>query len=180
MPKRIAPTSVLLVAGVIVPLGGGVLRAQVDPAHAGPVMNYYRVNDRLVTGGHLLDGGPAELKEQGVKVVIDLRDDSPSGEKQRFAEQGIEWINIPVEWRDPRKADFDRFAEVMQEHQDEHVLVQCAANYRAAAMTYLYRTVIEKVPEEDAAKDLRAVWNPSENDTWRAYLRDIKAAAEQD
>ena len=180
MPKKLTPKSVLLVAGVLAPLSGGLLKAQVDPAHAGPVMNYHRVNDRLVTGGHLLDGGPAELKEQGVQVVVDLRDDSPSGEKQRFAEQGIEWINIPVEWRDPRKADFDRFAVVMQEHQDEHVLVQCAANYRASAMTYLYRTVIEKVPEEDAAKDLRAVWDPSENDTWRTYLNDIKQAAAQD
>lgn len=152
---------------------------QVSSPHSGPVMNFHRVNDRLVTGGHLLDGGTAALKQQGVNVVIDLRDESPSGEEERFAEQGIEWINIPVEWRDPKSADFDRFAKTMREHQDDHVLVQCAANYRASAMTYLYQVVIEKVPEQKARADLNAVWDPDDNDTWREYINGIKSAPRQ-
>ena len=164
-----------IVAGLLALLGSGPAGAQMDSPHSGPVMNYHRVSDRLVTGGHLLDGGSAALKEQGVQVVIDLRDDSPSGEQERFAEQGIRWINIPVVWRDPKQADFDRFVEVMREHQDAHVLVQCAANYRASAMTYLYRVVVEKVPEDEAAADLHAVWDPGENDTWRAYVSSIRA-----
>ena len=166
----------LIVAGLLATIIGGTAVAQMDANHSGPVMNYHRINDRLVTGGHLLDGGTAELSEQGVAVVIDLRDNSPDGEKERFAEQGIEWINIPVEWRKPKKSDFEKFAAVMQEHQDDHVLVQCAANYRASAMTYLYRVVVEKVPEEEAQEDLHAVWDPVENDTWSKFLDDVKAA----
>ena len=179
MLKRASYKSFLVVAGLLALLGSGFAGAQMDSAHSGPVMNYHRVNDRLVTGGHLLDGGSAALKEQGVKVVIDLRDDSPSGEQERFAEQGIEWINIPVEWRDPKKADFDRFSETMREHQGDHVLVQCAANYRASAMTYLYRVVVEKVPEDEATDDLHAVWDPNDNDTWREYIDDIKEAGQK-
>lgn len=175
MSKKISYLSFLGAAGSLILLCGGFAGAQEDSAHSGPVMNYHRVDDRLVTGGHLLDDGVTTLKEQGVKVVIDVRDDSPSGEKERYAEQGIEWINIPIEWRDPKKADFERFSEVMHEHQDDHVLVQCAANYRASGMTYLYRVVVEKVPEEDAAKDMLAVWDPDDYDTWRKYISDIKA-----
>ena len=169
-------TSFLAVVSSLAALSGCSADAQMNTEHSGPVMNYHRVNERLVTGGHLLDGGTAALKEQGVKVVIDLRDKSPSGEKERFAKQGIEWINIPVEWSDPRAADFDRFSASMREHQQDHVLVQCAANYRASAMTYLYRVVVENVPEEEAEEDLHAVWNPDENDTWSEYIIDIKAA----
>ncbi len=176
MLKKTSYKSFLIVAGSLALLSSGLASAQMDSAHSGPVMNYHRVNDRLVTGGHLLDGGSAALKEQGVNVVIDLRDDSPSGERERFAEQGIEWINIPVEWRDPKKADFDRFSETMREHQGDHVLVQCAANYRASAMTYLYRVVVEKVSEDEATDDLHAVWDPNDNDTWREYIDDIKEA----
>ena len=176
MLKQASCNSFLVATGSLALLGSGFAGAQIDSTHSGPVMNYHRVNDRLVTGGHLLDGGTAALKEQGVKVVIDLRDDSPSGEQERFAEQGIEWINIPVEWRDPKKADFDRFSETMREHLDDHVLVQCAANYRASAMTYLYQVVVEKVPEDEATEDLHAVWNPDDNDTWREYINDIKVA----
>ena len=176
MLKQASHKFFLIVAVSLALLGGGNTGAQMDSAHSGPVMNYHRVNDRLVTGGHLLDGGSAALKGQGVNVVIDLRDDSPSGEKERFAEQGIEWINIPVEWRDPNKTDFERFSETMRDHQGDHVLVQCAANYRASAMTYLYRVVVEGVPEDEAQEDLNAVWDPNDNDTWREYIDDIKAA----
>ena len=177
MLKKASYRSFLIAACSLALLSSGFAGAQINSPHSGHVMNYHRVNDRLVTGGHLLDGGTAALKEQGVKVVIDLRDDSPSGERERFAEQGIEWINIPVEWRDPKKADFDRFSETMREHQDNHVLVQCAANYRASAMTYLYRVVVEKVPEDEAAEDLHAIWDPNDNDTWRGYVNDIKVAS---
>ena len=157
MLKKASYGSFPILAGLLALLSSSIAGAQMDTAHSGPVMNYHRVNDRLVTGGHLLDGGTSALAEQGVKVAIDLRDDPPSGERERFAEQGIEWINIPVEWRDPRRADFDRFSETMREHQDDHVLVQCAANYRASAMTYLYRVVVENVPEDEATEDLRGL-----------------------
>jgi len=119
------------------------------------------------------------LEEQGVTIVIDLRDDAPPSVQERLAEQGIEWINIPVEWRNPKTADFERFSEVMRAHKENHVLVQCAANYRASAMTYLYRVVVEKVPEDEAAEDLHAVWNPHDNDTWREYMNDISATARE-
>ena len=145
--------------------------------HSGPVMNYHRIDQRLVTGGHLVDDGLAELQAQGVTVVIDLRDKPPRGQKEKLAEQGIEWINIPIEWNDPETVDFERFSEAMQAHQDDHVLVQCAANYRASAMTYLYRVVVEQVDEDEAEKDLYAVWIPSEeNQQWTDYIEGIIAA----
>jgi len=140
-------------------------------AHAGPAMNYHRVDDRLATGGHFVDGGLADLHGQGVKVVIDLRDKPPSGQKEKLAKLGIEWINIPVVWKAPKQRDFDRFSRAMSKHQDDNVLVQCQANYRASAMTYLYRVVVEKVPEKDAKEDLRAVWEP--NDLWQDYMNGI-------
>jgi protein tyrosine phosphatase (PTP) superfamily phosphohydrolase (DUF442 family) len=145
--------------------------------HAGPVMNYHRIDERLVTGGHVVGDGLAELKAQGITVVIDLRDKPPKGQKEKLAEQGIEWINIPIEWDDPEAIDFERFSEVMTAHQGDHVLVQCAANYRASAMTYMYRVVVEQVNQDEAGKDLYAVWNPSEeNQQWTEYIEGIVAA----
>ena len=141
-------------------------------------MNYHRINERLVTGGHLIDDGAATLKAEGVAVVVDLRDKPPPGEQQRLAEHGIDWINVPVVWRDPKTEDFAHFREIMQSNRDKHVLVQCAANYRASAMTYLYRVVVENVAEKDAAEDLRAVWNPKEeNEQWSRYIDKIKSRA---
>lgn len=166
-------------ASLAILLGSGAACATKESPHSGPVMNYHRVDDRLVTGGHLIDDGAMLLREQGVKVVIDLRDDSPAGEKERFAAQGIEWINVPVAWRKPLMGNFERFSAVMQEHQDEHIMVQCAANYRASAMTYLYRVSVEGIDESEAREDLNAVWDPEENDTWRRFIDDVNAAARE-
>ncbi len=150
--------------------------AQDHGEHAGPVMNYHRIDERLVTGGHVVGDGLAELQAEGVTVIIDLREDPPRGQKDRLADRGIEWINIPVEWSDPKSEDFDRFSEAMQAHRNDHVLVQCAANYRASAMTYLYRVAIENVDESEAGEDLYAVWNPGEESrTWSDYIEEILA-----
>jgi protein tyrosine phosphatase (PTP) superfamily phosphohydrolase (DUF442 family) len=151
--------------------------ADSDTVHAGPVMNYHRIDERLVTGGHIVDDGLATLKAEGVTVVIDLRDKPPRGQKEKLAQQGIEWINVPIKWDDPKTVDFERFTKAMQEHQGDHVLVQCAANYRASAMTYLYRVLVEQVDESEATEDLYAVWTPSEkNQQWSEYIEGIKAS----
>jgi protein tyrosine phosphatase (PTP) superfamily phosphohydrolase (DUF442 family) len=168
---------ILLITAALICLAaftGGLSAADHHGEHSEPVMNYHRIDQRLVTGGHLVDDGLAELKAEGVTVVIDLRDKPPQGQKKKLAEQGIEWINIPIEWDDPETVDFERFSEAMEAHQDDHVLVQCAANYRASAMTYLYRVVVEQVDEDEAEKDLYAVWNPSEeNQQWTDYIKGI-------
>ena len=168
--------------GLIIALAGnaGAQTSHDDghDVHAGPVMNYHRIDERLVTGGHLVDNGVEKLKAEGVKVVIDLRDNPPSDEKETYSEHGIEWINVPVAWRDPRPADFARFSEIMRTHGDEHVLVQCQANYRASAFTYLYRVVVSNVDEATAVADLHAIWNPTEdNKRWNQFIKDIRAGA---
>ena len=139
--------------------------------HSGPAMNYHEVDARLATGGHFVGDGLAELRDKGIKAVIDLRDEPPEGQEARLAKLGIEWINVPVVWKDPRPEDFERFVEAMSEHESDYVLVQCQANYRASAMTYLYRVLVADVPEEAARKDLNAVWEPEGR--WREYMDSI-------
>jgi len=147
----------------------GLLAAGTGQAqHDGPAMNFYRIDDRLATGGHLTQGGLQALKEQGVEVVIDLRDEPPEGQEQWLADAGIEWINVPVVWESPRESDFDKFKAAMNEHREGSVLVQCQANYRASAMTYLYRVLVDGVPEAEARAAMNVVWEPS--GTWREYI----------
>ena len=150
----------------------GYVSAQMD--HEGPTMNYHPVGTSLSTGGHFVADGLAELHDKGLQVVIDLRDEPPEGQEQRLAKLGVRWINVPVVWSDPRPEDFARFSEVMAENEGYSVLVQCQANYRASAMTYLYRVLVQHVPEEIAAKDLNAVWEPEGR--WRTYMDDIIAS----
>ena len=174
MSKRTLTLLPLALLDIPILLNPGLASAQMDSQHSSAVMNYQRVNDRLLTGGHLLENGAAALRAEGVQVVINLRDDSPTDEMEQFVDQGIQWINIPVEWRDPQSADFARFSEVMSQYQDVHVLVQCSANYRASAMTYLYQVTIAEVDEEEARQNLLAIWDPASNATWSQFIEDTK------
>lgn len=160
----------LLFGGVVFLVVADCAVAQMngDDAHSGPTMNYHEINDRLVTGGHFVGDGLAVIHDKGIEVVIDLRDKPPSGQQEKLAKLGIEWVNIPVVWKDPKLVDFERFSTAMLKYKDKKVLVQCQANYRASAMTYLYRTTVDGVAEDVAEKDLYAIWEP--DGRWRAYI----------
>ncbi len=173
MPTTTLHRFFLAFIGSMTLLGSAAASAQMEAEL--PTMNFHRINERLATGGRLLEGGAAALKEQGVTVVINLRDDSTNAEEAQFVEQGIQWINIPVVWRNPENENFARFSEVMREHQDANVLVQCSSNYRASALTYLYQVVVEGVPDEEARQDVLAIWDPSTNSTWTEFLDGIKS-----
>lgn len=136
-----------------------------------PTMNHHVVDDGLITGGHFIEGGLEKLAAEGVTVVIDLRDDPPANQQEKLAAEGVTWVNIPVAWDDPKPEDYTAFAEAMQAHAGEKVLVQCQANYRASAMTYLYRVKEEGVSERKAAGDLEAVWQPA--GTWGRYIEAV-------
>ena len=116
-------------------------------AHSGPAMNFHRISSKLATGGHFTGDGISALKDQGVSLVIDLRNEPPDDQAQRLEAADIRYINVPVVWKAPEAEDFATFARHMAENQGEHIFVQCQANYRASAMTYAYRVGKDGVPE---------------------------------
>ena len=168
IPMTLITLSLALGLSVASPVGA---QHEHDGAHHGPAMNFHRINPRLATSGHFTEDGVSVIAKQGVSLVIDLRDEPPTGQEQRLAAAGIRWINVPVVWAEPRHTDFEAFKRVMAEHKGESILVQCQANYRASAMTYLYRVTAEVVPELEARKDLNAIWTPE--GTWQAFIDEI-------
>lgn len=146
-----------------------------DP-HAGPAMNYHRIDATLTTGGHFVGDGLAQLAKEGVEVVIDLRPEDADEHRASVEAAGLTYVHVPVSWTDPQIRDFKNFAESLRTHRDSHVLVQCAANYRASAMTYLYRSLVEATDRHDARGDMVAVWKP--NRRWRQYIESVESAAQ--
>ncbi len=142
-----------------------------DMAHAGPMMNYVRIDDRLTTGGHFIDNGIDQVQAEGVEVVIDLRDEPPEGHRERLEAKGLTYINVPVRWRSPERSDFESFREAMTEHADKHVLVQCQGNYRASAFTYMYRVLDGGVAEADARAAMNEIWEPE--GAWQDFIEGI-------
>ncbi len=163
--KGIAPAVLFLAA-----MFGLEANAQHD-AHSGPMMNYHRIDAQLATGGHFVGDGIADVRAEGVEVVIDLRDKPPEGHGEKMEALGFKYINIPVVWRSPEREDFEEFRKAMTENADAKVIVQCQANYRASAFTFMYRVLDDDVPEAEARKDMNVVWEPEGK--WKDYVDGI-------
>ncbi len=169
MPRR------FLIAAAIsaVTLFPALSTASEDP-HAGPAMNYRAIDDRLATGGHFVGHGARQLADDGLELVIDLREAPPEENGRRLKALGVEYVHVPVSWESPTLAQYEAFRDVMKRNSDKRVMVQCAANFRASAMTYLYRVLVDEVSEPAAAADRAAVWPLNEN--WQQYLDTVIAA----
>tara|TARA_Y200000002_G_C22600547_1_gene629325 strand:+ start:317 stop:1006 length:690 start_codon:yes stop_codon:yes gene_type:complete len=113
------------------------------------------------------------LKEKGVTHVIDLIPGDRSSEILTTSELGLDYFNVPVDWEGPTLANFLNYAAFMQsvEVNEDKVLTHCKLNWRGAAFTYLYRINVLGENEQNAKKDLMAIWHP--NPTWHTFMNDV-------
>ena len=78
-----------------------------------------------------------------------------------------------ISWRfatGKNRGDIDQFFRVMKANEDRTVYVHCVANYRGSVFTFLYRVLVEGVPEEEARQDLESIWDPAESDAWTELI----------
>jgi len=152
-----------------------------DPATADtdvPLRNYHVISERLGTGGALYAGGVSWLAANGYQMIVDLRDRFDEIEANAVLAQGATYVHVPVSWHAPSAAELETFLLVMAANPEKKILVHCSANYRASAMTYLYRVLELDADPEDAMADVRAVWEP--NETWLSFFArsmDTRASA---
>lgn len=114
----------------------------------------------------------SELAATGVKHVINLAlptsDNAVSDEGARLAAQGINYVQLPVIWENPRPEQFTLFAQILWAMRDDAVLVHCACNMRASAFVFLYRVLHESVPLHESAAVMHAVWKPE--GVWHEFI----------
>lgn len=134
--------------------------------------NVHRVFDWLWTSGQLSGKDILELPDLGIQVVINLALPTSSnalpGEAERVTEQGLSYIQIPVEWEQPEVDQYDQFVAVMKALEGRSIWLHCAKNMRVSAFLYLYRRLVLGEAEELAMFPMREVWTP--NPVWQDFI----------
>jgi protein tyrosine phosphatase (PTP) superfamily phosphohydrolase (DUF442 family) len=134
--------------------------------------NVVVISPRIVTSGQPTAGALSHLAEQGFNAVIYLAPptvhDAVAGEGDIVRRQGLEFVNIPIEFGQPTEADFEQFAAVMKRLQDRKVLVHCQVNMRASTMTFLYRVIKAHEAPDQAYQAVARVWSPE--GPWKRLL----------
>lgn len=168
-----ATVSTLLFVALAIPAS-----AQTGPPPLESIRNYTWVSDELASAGQIGYEQIPLLAEAGYDVVINLAiaDQARNGEEGfRVVESGLTYVHIPVDWQEPTLDDLDLFFGVMEANAGRKVFVHCFANMRASAFVYLYRTMVQGVPEDVASATMSEVWDPVEVEQWGALIERAKA-----
>jgi protein tyrosine phosphatase (PTP) superfamily phosphohydrolase (DUF442 family) len=75
-------------------------------------------------------------------------------------ELGMEYLQIPVDFKTPLPSEFYVFADAMRRYPDTKTLLHCQVNARATAFSFLYRVIYADVPVAEAKADMNTVWQP--------------------
>lgn len=134
--------------------------------------NVVTISPSLVTSGQPSAKALAKLKAQGFETVIYLAPptvpDVVRTEPLVVAKQGLTFINIPINFKEPTDRDFENFAAILASQGERKVLVHCQVNMRASSMVFLYRVTRLKVAPDEAASAVTAVWVPQ--GSWKALI----------
>lgn len=164
--------------GLLFGLPSGSLLAAEHSAEVKDILNFHPIEDGLATAGQLLPEHVAAVVEADFELVVNLAtasEERNATEAFLLTSEGINYVQIPVLWEQPRAEDLQLFFAVMNARGDRNTLVHCFANYRASAFTYLYRVLRLGVDEVEARKGLDVVWSDeafSESPQWRLFINE--------
>lgn len=140
------------------------------------IYQYRKVSESLATSGQPKESHIAAAAAEGYTVVINLglHDDQRyalADERAAVAAVGMKYVHIPVQFGCPTEADLVAFLESMDAHEDERVLVHCAANKRVSAFLGLYLVIRKGNGLDQAFALMRSVWEP--DDVWASFIKSM-------
>ncbi len=139
--------------------------------------NFRRINDKLTTSGIVRPDELKMLAAQGYEVVVNLlpdtNDHATPGEREIVEAQGIEYIHIPVDFKQPKRLDFEKFSAALDQVGEKKVHVHCAANYRVSAFYSLYQVRAGRWSVDQANEFMRDIWKPEEHPGWSEFIAEI-------
>lgn len=124
------------------------------------IRQFLQVTPEFCTGGQPRPQHFAELKNLGVKAVLNLR--SPGehrAEEERAAVEaaGLKYFNIPVSYSDPTEADVDAFLKLTDDPANRPMFIHCTAAIRVGAFWLIRRVLRDNLPWDAALEEARKV-----------------------
>ena len=143
---------------------------------AAPIRNFLRVDSNFCTGGQPRLEQLDQLKADGVKALINLRQPSEhraAEEEAKAKELGLRYFNIPVVFAEPKDEQVTEFLKITDDAANRPAFIHCTAAVRVGAFWMIRRVLrdgwtIEKAEAE--AEKVGLVRAPHLNEFARAYI----------
>lgn len=141
----------------------GAVLMQVDGAQQAQqpdIRNFLQVTPNFCTGGQPRLEHVAELKNRGVKAVLNLRtpgEHRAEEEKAAVEAAGLKYFNIPVNYREPAEADVDAFLKITDDPANRPMFIHCTAAIRVGAFWSIRRVLRDGMTWDAALEEARKV-----------------------
>ena len=139
--------------------------------------NFRRISEQLTTSGVVGQDRLRNLAAQGYEVLINLLPDTNEravpDERDIVESQGLEYVHIPVDFKQPLRSDFIRFSQALDQARDKKTHVHCAANYRVSAFYSLYALSRGRWSAAQAIEFIDSLWQPASHPGWPEFIAGI-------
>jgi protein tyrosine phosphatase (PTP) superfamily phosphohydrolase (DUF442 family) len=140
------------------------------------IYNYLFFDNKLSSSGMPTTRQMKSVAEAGVQLVVNLAPHGASNaipnETELVEALGMEYINIPVNWKAPTMDGLNTFMDAMEGNKDKKIFVHCEANYRASGYVTMYRILRLGWNPEKALAVMHTVWNEDAYPVWKKFIED--------
>ncbi len=124
-----------------------------QPVKLEGVPNLYRVSDELYRGDQPSPQGMQNLKQLGLKTIINLR--SLHSDRDEIGETGLAYEHIFMKAWHPEEEDVVRFLKITTDPKRAPVLVHCKhGSDRTGAMIAVYRIAVQGWSKAEAIREM--------------------------
>jgi protein tyrosine phosphatase (PTP) superfamily phosphohydrolase (DUF442 family) len=113
-------------------------------AESPPIRNFVRVDAQFCTGGQPRPDHLNQLKAEGVKAILNLRQPSEhraDEEEARAKEIGLRYFNIPVVYANPKEEQATEFLKITDDPANRPIFIHCTAAIRVGAFWMIRRVL---------------------------------------
>jgi len=141
-----------------------------------PIRNFLRVNKEFCTGGQPRLEHLQQLKDDGVKAIINLRPTSEhraAEEEAKAKELGLRYFNIPVVFAQPKDEQVTEFLKITDDLANRPAFIHCTAAIRVGAFWMIRRVLRDGWTVDAAEEEAKKVGlkeSPHLNEFARQYI----------
>lgn len=136
--------------------------------------NFVAIKPQLTTSGlptiEQLQGLEAEGYQALINLLPDDNEYAVEGEREALNAQALEYIYIPVDYSEPRSADFEQFVAAMDRLEGKKVHVHCAANYRVSVFYGMYACLNGQWSKAQMTEHIHSLFNPDDYPPWPDFI----------
>lgn len=139
------------------------------------IKNFFRVNEKVCTGGQPTMEELEKLKAEGVKAIINLRmpgEFNAEEEAAKTKELGLRYFHIPFSNDDPKDEAVEAFLKVMADKRNLPVFIHCASANRVGGFWLIRRMLVDGWTLENAEAEAKQIGlrNPKTREFALSYI----------